>query len=328
MEFMQQARDNGQPFFLHVSLPKPHQCYTPAQEFWDLYDGDELNLPPNADNEDPHEAPHIRAMAERMRKGDWTLFEPKTFEAGRRRKLQGYLGNVSHVDYAVGELVQWLDDNGLGEDTIVVYTSDHGDYATEHGLMEKAPGICHDAITRVPCLWRWTGQFQAGHVADELVEAVDVPTTLARLCGLPALETGDGQDIRHLLRGEQGAVRDVAVTEFSWSKSVRKGDWRLVWYPPAMFADEYPDGFGQLYNLKEDPWEQRNRYFDDDCREKVEELRADLITWLVTTTRPTTTLGPGVPESDQTVTRYKHTVNRDGRFNPALIPEVTHKNYR
>lgn len=327
IEFMQQCRAAGTPFFLHVSLPKPHQCYTPAQEFWDLYDEATLHLPPNADNDDPHEAPHLKRMAAHARSGNWTLFEPRTFEAGRLRKLHGYLGNVSHVDHAVGELVQWLDDNGVGDDTIVVYSSDHGDYACEHGIMEKAPGICHDAITRVPGIWRWPGIFKAGHVADELVESIDVAATLPRLCGLPALETADGYDISHLLRGGHGAVREVAVTEFAWSKSIRKGDWRLVWYPKEQFADEYPDGFGQLYNLRDDPWELKNLYFDPPHRAKVGELHADLLHWIVTTTRPATTHGPELPDTPQTVTRYQHRVNADNKLPHQAVKDTTIPNY-
>ncbi len=326
-KLMAEAKDKGTPFFIHVSLPKPHQCYTPAQEFWDLYEDADLHLPPNADNEDAHEAPHLKAIRDRFRTGAWTLFEPKTFEAGRLRKLHGYLGNVSHVDHAVGELIQWLDDNGISDNTIVVYSSDHGDYATEHGVMEKAPGICHDAITRIPSIWRCPGHIKAGHVAPELVESIDVAPTLAKLCGLSELETADGHDISHLLRGEAGDVRKVAVTEFAWSRSIRKGDWRLVWYPKQMFAQDYPDGFGQLYDLKDDPWEQRNRYFDAECRDKLEELRADLLEWLITTTRPTTTHGPAIPQSDQTISRYHHTVNADRKIPHPCIQETTHTNY-
>ncbi len=327
IEFMGRAHTGSQPFFVHVSLPKPHQCYTPAQEFWDLYDEATLSLPPNADNEDPHEAPHLKAARANWRSGNWTLFEPKTFDAGRRRKLHGYLGNISHVDHAVGELVQWLDANGLSENTVVVYSADHGDYAAEHGIMEKAPGICHDAITRIPFIWRWPGHFAAGHAAAELVESVDVAPSLAKLCGLPELETADGRDIRPLLDAQRGELRDIAVTEFAWSKSVRKGDWRLVWYPKAMFASEYPDGFGQLYDLKNDPWEERNLFFEPARREKIEELRAALVEWLVTTTRPTTTHIGNKEESAQTVTRYHHAVNGDLKFNHIKIPKVTHRNY-
>ncbi|MFO7870139.1 MAG: sulfatase-like hydrolase/transferase [Kiritimatiellia bacterium] len=327
IEFMKRAQSCNKPFFMHVSLPKPHQCYTPAEEFWNLYNEKDLVLPDNADSEDPHSPPHLKGMRERFRKADWTLFEPGTFTAGRLRKLHGYFGSISHVDHAVGEIVQWLDENGLGDETLVIYSSDHGDYAVEHGIMEKAPGICHDAITRIPYIWRWPGRFKPGHAAPELVETVDVSATLTRLCGLPDLETSDGRDISGLLEGGSGELREVAVTEFAWSKSIRKGDWRMVWYPKEMFAEEYPDGFGQLYNLKEDPWEMKNLYFESEHAGRVKEMRADLLEWLVTNTRPATTLGPSVPESEQTITRYHHTVNADYRFNPGLIRQSTHANY-
>ena len=244
MEFMGACADAETPFFIHVSLPKPHQCYTPAQEFWDLYEESKLTLPPNADSAMELKAPHLRAMAERYRKGNWTLFEPKTFEAGRLRKLHGYLGSVSHVDHAVGEIMTWIDAHGLAENTIIVYASDHGDYACEHDIMEKAPGICSDAITRVPFLWRWSGHFKSGRVVDEVVESIDVANTLCALAGLPLLETADGRDLSGALEGKEELPADhLGVTEFAWSKSLRKGPWRLVTYPKEMFIEEYPDGF-------------------------------------------------------------------------------------
>ncbi len=106
--FMADAAARGQPFFAHVSLPKPHQLYTPSEPFWSLYDEDRLTLPPNADYDlaAAREAPHFIRQAAGYRDGGWTLFEPRTFEAGRRRKLRGYLGCVSQVDHAVGELLR------------------------------------------------------------------------------------------------------------------------------------------------------------------------------------------------------------------------------
>ena len=327
IELMQHWSNCDEPFFLHVSLPKPHQCYTPAQQFWDLYDESELTLPPNADYDMTHKAPHLRRAAERWRKGDWTLFEPRTFEAGRLRKLHGYLGNVSHVDHAVGELLSWLRDSGIDEDTIVVYSTDHGDYACEHGIMEKAPGICSDAITRIPWIWRWPGRFKEGHAAREIVETVDLVNTVCSLTGVEPLETADGRDISHLLRGDSGDVRTAGVTEFAWGKSLRKGPFRLVYYPPDMFADDYPNGFGELYDLAADPWEMQNLYFGPDYAGKVRELERDLVDWLVTTTRPATVLGVGPFETSQGVTRYGCTVNHDGKIHPGRIRKARSLNY-
>jgi arylsulfatase A-like enzyme len=249
------------------------------------------------------------------------------FISGQYAHNHGYLGNVSHVDHAVGELVAFLDANGLGDDTIVVYSADHGDYATEHGIMEKAPGICHDAITRIPFIWRWGGNFQAGHVATELVETVDVSATLCALCGIAPLETSDGRDITSLLRGDAGEVRDIAVTEFAWSKSVRKGDWRFVYYPPDMFREEYPGGFGELYSLADDPWEMNNLYFAENQRERIEQMRADLLHWLITTTRPVSVHGADMKPGPQRIRRYHVAVNADRKLHPDHLRAMDFKNY-
>lgn len=327
IEFMQECVRQGTPFIAHTSLSKPHQNYAPAKQFWDLYDESKLSLPPNADYEMKDKAPHLRLAAQNWRAKPWQLFEPRTFEAGRLRKLRGYLGNVSHVDHAVGELLDWLDKNGAGKDTIVIYSSDHGDYACEHGIMEKAPGICSDAITRIPMIWRWPDKFKSGHVATELVEAVDLANTLCALAGLDGMETADGKDISRLLRGESGEIRPLAVTEFAWSKSARKGKYRLVYYPREMFAAEYPGGFGELYDLETDPWEMRNLFFEPKYADVIGEIQKDLFDWLVTTTRPVTII-PAVTEvTAQAAMHYKNAVNRDFKINPDWIRKTKSKKY-
>jgi arylsulfatase A-like enzyme len=315
-EFIARCAAQATPFFAHVSMAKPHQCYTPAKRFWDLYDGSKLTLPPNLEHPMKDHAPHARLAAERFRRADWALFDPKTVDAARRRKLHGYLGNTTHVDFAVGELLDALRRAGLQRDTIVVYSSDHGDYACEQGLMEKAPGICHDAITRIPFLWRWPERFKAGHCAAEIVESVDLVPTLCALAGLDPLATADGKDLSRLLRGEAANVRRIGVTEFPWSKSVRNTRFRLVWYPPEMFASEYPGGFGELYDLERDPWEMENLYFKPEFAAVVRDLRDELLNWLVTTARPRTAQGVNPLRPDQAVERYKCRAYADGTLSP------------
>ncbi|OPZ86279.1 MAG: Arylsulfatase [bacterium ADurb.Bin429] len=286
--FMRDCAEASRPFIAHASLPRPHQCTAPSEPFWSMYEGMDLTLPPNADESLEEKAPHLKQMAAHARTGNWALFEPKTFEAARLRKLRGYLGAVSQVDHAVGLMLDFLREGGLAENTIVVYAADHGDYACEHGIMEKAPGICHDAITRVPFIWWAPGRLAAGHVAPEIVESVDVSATLCALADLPALETSDGKDLSPLLRGEHAEMHRVGVTEFAWSKSIRKGNFRLVYYTPDYFPDEYPNGFGELYDLDADPWEMTNLFFDPAYAEVVHDLRKEMLDWLVTTTRPVT----------------------------------------
>ena len=122
----------------------------------------------------------------------------------------------------------------------------------------------------------------------------------------------------------------MGVTEFAWSKSVRRGKYRYVHYPPQMFADEYPGGFGELYDLEADGWEMTNLFFNPAYRDIVEEMRYELLNWLVTTTRPGTVLGVNngaTFESNQTVTRYNCQINVDGKIHPDRLLGARTKNY-
>jgi len=325
--FIKKAVNGNKPFFTHVSFPRPHQCTTPSEPFWSMYNESELVLPPNSDYDMSNKAPHFQETVKGWRNAEWTRIEPKTFEAGRLRKLHGYLGAVSQVDHAVGQLLDAVERMGIAENTIIIYSSDHGDYAAEHGIMEKAPGICSDAITRIPMIWNWKGHFKDAYVAEELVETVDLTSTLCHLCGLEPLETSDGHNISHLLRGERGEVHRIGVTEFAWSKSVRKDKYRLVFYPRQMFATEYPDGFGELYDIETDQWEINNLYLDPNYQDVVMDLKNELTEWLISTTRPATVLGVEPFFPNQSVTRYKNTVNVDGKINPDLLYEIKGGHY-
>jgi arylsulfatase len=79
------------------------------------------------------------------------------FAANRLLKLRGYLGNVTHCDYAIGQVLEFMAAQGLMENTVIVYSADHGEYACEHGPSEKVPGIAADAVVRVPFIWHWAG---------------------------------------------------------------------------------------------------------------------------------------------------------------------------
>ena len=328
-ETIDRAIDADKPFILQASLPRPHQCTTPSEPFWSMYEGVDIEMPPNAAYDMSLKAPHARNTADWQRQGNWALFEPKTFEAARERKLRGYLGAVSQVDHALGLMLKYLEDRGIAENTIVVYTADHGDYACEHGIMEKAPGICADAITRVPMLWQWKGHFEAGHVVESIVESVDLVNTFCTLAGLEPMETSDGKSLDALLTGGTEPVKDLGVTEFAWSKSLRKGKYRYVYYPKEMFAEEHPDGFGELYDLEADPWEMHNLYFDPGHADVLADMKASLMDWLVTSSRPTTVQPPAgrLVSGPQFRTRYHHSVNADNKMHPDRIRKNKPTNY-
>ncbi len=326
IDFMGKMCKEIEPFLTIVSFPRPHQITYPSEPFWSMYDESSLTLPPNADSDLTGKAPHLIAQAEKWRSGDWTLFEPKTYQAGRLRKLHGYLGAVSQMDHGVGLLMDFLGENGLGENTIVVYSSDHGEYNCEHGLMEKKPGNCSDAVTRIPFIWWAPGRFRKGHLAKEIVESVDLSNTLCSLAGLDLMETSDGKDLSALLQGKQKEVHTLGVTEMAWSKSIRKGNYRFVYYPKEMFVETYPDGFGELYDLENDPWEMNNLFFEPKYKELIQSMLKEFLDWLVTTTRPATVRSVnsviGMEVNEQRIFNHRCITNEDLKIHPDEIRKL------
>jgi arylsulfatase A-like enzyme len=262
IEFVDDAVAADDPFCAWVTFHRPHQVYAPAQEFWDRYEG-EIELPPSAfeDLDDKPPTQHNRGPDE---EAPHALFEPRNQEAFLRRKLQGYLGSVSMIDACVGRLLDALEEAGVREDTIVVYCADHGDFAAEHGFPEKAPGISYDAITRVPFVWSWPGQFREGVAVDDLVETVDLFPTLLSLVDGTAVPSADGQDLSGLLTGEDTEpLREYAITENLWTRTVHTGDQSLTVYPDGYFGAESEE-YLEFYDLADDPWETTNLAASDD----------------------------------------------------------------
>jgi arylsulfatase A-like enzyme len=316
-KFIADSATAGKPFCMEVSLPRPHQCYTPDQKFWDLYP-DDLALPPTLNQDASHRPPYFQAMVERAKQWEG-LIEPKGVEHVRRRVWRGYLACITQVDYALGQLLDYLDRTGQAQNTIVIYGSDHGAYSGTHGVPEKAPGICSEAVCRVPYLWRVAGLAKAGHVSRQLVENVDLAPTITAVCGLPAMETVDGKDITALLRGDDQPVHEVAVTENAWSKAIRWDDWRLVHYQPALWDS------GELYNLRDDPDETRNLFTARP--DIVDEGRRRLLEWLIGSTRVTTVW----PALDFSKSPYDYRTAADGKESntagPALRLKHNQRNY-
>jgi arylsulfatase A-like enzyme len=299
LDFIKQP--SSRPFCMQVSFPRPHPCYTPSQQFWDMYPSD-LALPRGIDASPAGRPPNFQQMVANYRKLEW-LIEPKSFEEGARRVWRAYLACISQTDYAVGRLLDHLQEQGLAENTIVVYASDHGAYTGTFGVQEKAPGICSEAVCRVPMLWRVPGVTAPDSTSEEFAELVDITPTLTSLAGLPPLDTVDGRDLTPVLQGK-AAVRNLAVTENVWSKALRWENWRYVHYPQSLFGKDW----GELYDLASDPDETKNLYFDSGSQRIVAESRRLLFDWFIETTRYVSLvpLPPGVRT-------YQEAAGPDGR---------------
>lgn len=310
-------RPDDRPFFIEVAFQKPHHPLFPQRRFWDLYPAD-LDLPPDIDQSPAGRPAHFRARWEDLRRRAWEFARSgETWVDGARRAWRGTLACVSQVDDVFGRLLDGLESRGLARDTIVIYGSDHGCYHGMLGLPEKAPGICSEAVCRIPLLWRVPGVTPAGGRSSRLVESVDLAPTLAELCNLPGLDTADGHSLAPLLRGEDVAVRDAAFTEHALSRAVVWDRWRYVHYPQAF---PLRDGdIGELYDLVDDPGETTNLYADPGHRAIVDEGRRRLLDWLSETSRITTIFGMPAEGSDLDGRKTFH-VAADGRAPRRLQP--------
>jgi arylsulfatase A-like enzyme len=324
LRFMEECQ--GRPFCMQVSLERPHAPWYADPRFWNMYPAD-LALPPTINQDPAGRPPHFRAMYEGFHRWQGEI-EPKTFEHAARRVWRAYLACITQTDYAVGLLLDYLARAGLAEQTVVIYHADHGGYSGTHGIHEKAPGICSEAVCRIPFLWRVPGVTPAGSVTSCLAENVDIAPTITALCGLPSMETADGKDITPLLRGSNAPVREVAVTEHPWSKALRWRQWRFVHYQREMFKGE---DVGELYDLSVDPDETRNLYHDAQHQPVVQECRRLLLEWLIGTTRVVTVLPPYAWGNGSAPQTYDFATVGDGKMSnqagPALLARRGQLNY-
>jgi len=198
------ARDRSRPFFLAVGFFRPHTPYVaPKDPYFGLYPEDEMPLVTGV-AEDQGDMPKA-ALGSRKAEND-RMTDPQ-----RRQAQQAYRASISFLDAQVGRVLDALDNNGLADDTIVVFTSDHGYHMGEHGLYQKMS--LFEESARVPLLITAPKRCQAGGVAQAPVSQVDLFPTLAALCGVETPKNLQGQSLVPLLADPAAPGRGWAVTQ-------------------------------------------------------------------------------------------------------------------
>ena len=229
IDYLQQAGER--PFFLFSGFYSPHSPWVAPQEFLDLYDPDELPLPPLS--------PELDA-----RRTD-TSFS----DAELRSVRHGYYAMISEVDHHVGRILETLEARGLADNTVVVFTSDHGEWLGEHlryGKGHWAP----DCISRVPLIVRAPNAIpEAGKVVHDIVECIDIVPTLLTAAGIPIPRGLQGNCLLPALTDDCLPDDGLGLTEYTGWKSLRA--------PGLRYVSE-ANGQEALYDLATDPAEYCN----------------------------------------------------------------------
>jgi arylsulfatase A-like enzyme len=295
-----------QPFCAWVSIPDPHGPLQCPEPYASMHPPESVTLPSWRDDD-------LAGKMERARVFQRLLGYDQMTEEQIRQRVSIYYGMIRFLDDAVGRILDALERRGLAENTVVVFTSDHGDYAGEHRLTDKSSTFL-DCMTRVPLLVSWPGRLSEGTVEPGVVSLLDVMPTCLGLAGLdrPAgiagrMLPGTGDDPpRDAVFSEYGAggprlhLDDLPrLIDTGWEedtppipllrwreaegrpKMVRMGQHKYV-YDPADAVDE-------LYDLEADPWELTNLAADPAHAAVRTRLRDRLLDWSIDTEggRPT-----------------------------------------
>lgn len=239
----------------------------PASEFASLYDASRIAPWPGFP--DPlHGKPGILRRQRRIwgiEGWGWERWAPV---------VRLYLGIISELDHRIGRVLRHLDDTGQAENTVVIYSTDHGDFCGGHGLMDKH--FCfYEDIARIPLLIRWTGRIAPGTVCDAFASgSIDIAKTVLTAAGIVAPASFVGHDL-WAMAAEGSRPRDVAYAQYFGGETgayscrmIRDARFKFVYHP---VGDTH-----ELYDLENDPGELRNLIGEPACVADVARLKARL----------------------------------------------------
>jgi arylsulfatase A-like enzyme len=284
IDFLTHSRDREKPFLFVANFFDPHHGFGAPDDYVRRYRDKELSRPlpddltgkPPIQSEASHEsyAGHARGF---------TSYSPEELQEVKA----AYYAMVTLVDEEVGRILDALDAEGLSDDTLVIFTSDHGEMLGDHQLMLKGP-MMYDEAVRVPLILRWPSTIPAGTRNTELVQWIDLGATILAAAGLQPV--GEGQDLLPLATS-RATGRGWALSEYRNSghpyanpvhlTMLRRDHWKLIVQHGSPAADR--ERTGELYDLAADPNELRNLWDDPLHRDIRTELQEFLLDVLVAT---------------------------------------------
>jgi uncharacterized sulfatase len=274
-EFLRSDRAAESPFFLACSFGPPHAPHCPPERFEKMYDPDDVAVDWEAYERFENSRMQNRPNIEDFWKLGSVRHDPSIFQKAVCR----YLALVSQVDHEVGRLLELLEETGRADNTIVIYTSDHGDFAGNYGQLGKnLPG--YDDLLRIPFIYHDPArEADAGREVNGLHQTVDVFPTLLRRIGLEVPPTVQGRSLIPALDGHPGCSRDFIFAETTMEKTIRSRDWKLN------FCVRQPDR-GQLFRMGACPDETTNLWSDPDLAHVRQRMMQQLTAWMVRCEQP------------------------------------------
>ncbi|MBD3253437.1 MAG: sulfatase-like hydrolase/transferase [Candidatus Lokiarchaeota archaeon] len=262
------------PFYLHCSFPDPHYPIYPPGKYQNMYKPEDIELPKNFGDIDnlyshPYLGQHLKNPPFKK------AFLRESSEEEVRKITALTYASIGYVDACVGQILASLEKHGLADNTIVIFTSDHGDLMGDHGMLFKGP-CPFNGVLQLPLIWKVPDMTKPGSVSNSLVSSIDYPKTILNLLGIkerhhpPDMQ---GLNITPILKDPEVKLRDCCFVENDEEVGTLKSRLRhLITEDYKVTIYESMPGYGDIYHRKNDPNELHNLWYDKDFREKRFEL--------------------------------------------------------
>ena len=277
VEFVNRANEQESPFMLVWSTHEPHPPFTCPEPFFSMYDPEDMVLPESRRDEDT-----AAYLIERRLGGHLPLVSHLSDDE-LRLMWTGYFGSVSFVDFLVGRLVSALHQNNLFDNTLIIFTSDHGDLTGSHGLNRKGAAMFEELV-HVPCVIHPPRREVNSGSCAELISQVDFMPTILEYCGVDVPDGLHGTSISSLIEGKSGPVREGVSAEY------HSGGWAedplvplRMWRTREAKYVESQRGDSEYYDLANDPQERHNLIDVPDAQIQIDEMKSALYRWLAST---------------------------------------------
>lgn len=276
---MEEYVKSGDPFFMWASFFDPHPNYTVPEPYYSMYDPDKLTLPTLFEGEHEKNPPHFKLTQEDN--PDFSSYKESGFaihgmhkhnsnKKRLRKNLAIYYGMITMLDKYIGKILDKLDELGIADNTIVVFTTDHGNFMGQHGLCAKGPFLYEDMI-KLPFIVRYPGKVPANKVSNSLQSLVDLAPTFLSFIGHDIPNTMTGVDQKEVWLGKKDKARTHIICEDHHEPTTI----HLKTYVDERYKITvyYNHKYGELFDLKNDPNEVNNLWNDP----KYKDLKMDLL---------------------------------------------------
>lgn len=279
--------EDGKPFSIRVDFWGPHQPHFPTQEFLDMYE--DLDVPPYGSLwSDLAGKPEFYHRERNIPLGiDNKIVLPSPLSWDEWKEIVKYCyAHISMIDAAGGMIIQKLEELGLDKNTVIIWTTDHGDALASHGGHFDKGSYLSEEVMRIPFAMRWREKISAGQVRDEYISTIDFPVTILDAAGTKFTQNEvHGKSILPLVTGEDVSWREDIMSETHGHGYGEDIIGRMIVHDGYKYVAT-KDHLHELYNLKDDPYELKNLFDDPASAEKLRDMQARLLKWQKATNDP------------------------------------------